>query len=141
MPLSTTVTNVIQVFLASELSSNKLSSLLLEGDLAGFESCILTIANSIYDKIAGLYIQNVSVSREFVNKLRDYAPQKGLYKLSSRWARIQIGTGSYIPYKSWYAEKVDPKVATPSLTGIERHVSLSYWSCIKVYKRVISIVL
>lgn len=131
MPLSTTVTKVIEVFIASELSRQKLSEKLVSGDLAGFESCVLTIANQVYDKIAGLYIQNVSISREFVNKLREYAPQKGLYKLSSRWSKVQIGTGSYISYKSWYAEKVAPKEGTTPPAETERHVSLSYWSCIK----------
>ncbi len=88
MPLSTTVTKVIEVFIASELSRQKLSDKLVSGDLAGFESCVQRIANEIYDKIAGLYIQHVSISREFVNKLRDYAPQKGLYKLSSQCVSV-----------------------------------------------------
>lgn len=131
MPLSTTVTNVIQVLIASELSTNKLTSLLMEGDLQGFESNLLTITNKLYDRIAGLYIQNVSISAEFVNKIRAYGEKNGLKKLSSRWATIQIGTGSYLPYKSWYAEKVEQKGKTSALKGIERHVSLSYWSCIK----------
>ena len=131
MQLSTTVTNVIQVFLRGELSSDKLTEQLMSGDLQGFESSLLTIVNGLYDKIAGTFIQNVSISGEFVNKMRVYAAEKGLYKLSSRWAKVQIGTGSYIPYKSWYAEKVGQKGEIPSPKGIERHVSLSYWSCIK----------
>jgi hypothetical protein len=67
MPLSTTVTKVLEVYIASELSRQKLSEKLVSGDLAGFESCALTIANQVYDKIVGLYIQNVSISEEFVN--------------------------------------------------------------------------
>jgi hypothetical protein len=131
MPLSATVTNVIQVLIASELSSDKLTSLLMEGDLQGFESNLLLLTNKLYDRIAGLYIQNISISAEFVNKIRSYGARNGLSKLSSRWAILQIGTGSYVPYKSWYAEKVEPKGKTTVIKGIERHVSLSYWSCIK----------
>lgn len=125
MKISPSVLKIVKKEIETLLDAKKLSKLLeklLAGDLLGFEEDLYKKTSKLYDKIAKTLIVFVSKKKEFKRKQEDLAKKKGLKKLVSRQANIQLRTGSKIRYQSYYAKKCPEKYKS------ERHLSRLYWS-------------
>lgn len=98
--------------------------LLLSGDLAGFEKELHCLLQELYGEIMRELLQQVGCSGDFRKRLKILGLSLGLSVLKLRQTRLQIGTGQWISYRSYYARRVEDRHQV-----INRHLSHVYWGC------------
>jgi len=99
-------------------------ALLLSGDLLGFEQQLKSLLNELYDGIVQKTLQAVGTSPELKAELEKLAAQNGLGQLKKRTVGLQVATGSWLEFESYYAyQKQDVDYEGT------RHLSLLYWGC------------
>ena len=124
LALESKIQKFIDQHLYYELESGL--DLLMEGQLLGFEKQLRGFVNQVYDKIVETLLRYIGRSAEFRQKLKDLAQRLGLRRLKRREVEVQIGTGSWVRYESYYAydDKSCEEVPT-------RHLSCLYWGCLE----------
>ena len=99
------MTKIKETYENSILKEEELEELLHRGDFYRFENMLLQKMMAIYDATVSYFLEKVSKSVAFNEKLRELANKLGLKKLSNRSVRVQIASGSYVHYTSMYAEQ------------------------------------
>lgn len=100
-------------------------ALLLSGDLAKLEYLLQELILCLYNEIMSDLLQEVGKSSALKNRLKAVGLSLGLSNLKLRTTRIQIGSGHWVIYKSYYAHKVDSGSA-----HYNRQLSHVYWGCV-----------
>ncbi len=122
----TTSTKLAKFFEISNLNRlDHWQELLLSGDMAGFEQELKTLLHQLYGEIMRELLQEVGCSEAFRKQLKAFGLSVGLRSLKLRQTRIQIGTGQWVSYRSYYACE-----ATDGDQGMTRHLSHTYWGCV-----------
>jgi len=99
--------------------------LLMCGDLVGFERELQDILQQLYGEIMTHLLQEVGCSTGFRRRLKILGLSLGLGELKLRRSRLQIGTGQWITYRSYYGcQKADDQQIST------RHLSQIYWGCV-----------
>ncbi len=119
------MTKIKETYENSILKEEELEELLHRGDFYRFENMLLQKMMAIYDATVSYFLEKVSKSVAFNEKLRELANKLGLKKLSNRSVRVQIASGSYVHYTSMYAEQ-----ASDSYKG-DRSLSRLYLAVFK----------
>src|SRR5690606_23884472 len=96
-----------------------------EGDLSGFEQEVQSLLQQLYGAIMKELLQEVGCSRGFKKRLKTLGLSFGLSHLKLRQTRLQIGTGQWIEYRSYYARQ-----AANGYRGVNRQLSHLYWGCV-----------
>ena len=99
--------------------------LLLQGDLGSFERELQSLLQELQGEIMRQLLDEVGSSLAFKNQLEKLASGFGLSRLKLRRTRLQIGTGQWIEYRSYYAHQ--------TLAGyrrVNRQLSHMYWGCV-----------
>ena len=99
--------------------------LLLQGRLYEFESLLFDKIMSLYNSIAGHFIEQISEHSKFHQVQRNKASNLGLKKLETRTASVQLRTGKTIKYESLYAKQ------KPFNYSGSRHMSHVHWDIMK----------
>ena len=100
--------------------------LLEAGELTKVEKELQALLQQIFVSIMGMLLTQVGTSKSFKARLqKEYATQ-GVSDLRQRENRIQLLSGDWVLYKSYYARGVN-KIANLS----SRHLSELYWGCVK----------
>lgn len=99
--------------------------LLLRGDLAGLEQELQVVLQQLYGEIMKHLLQEVGCSSGLRKGLKVLGLSLGLTELKLRRTRLQIATGQWISYRSYYAcqKTGDQRIAS-------RHLSQIYWGCV-----------
>jgi hypothetical protein len=126
--MTLTLTTKVQKFLEESLSFQIETGLelLMAGNMLDFEKQLRQFVNELYDKITATLLRHIGLSSDFRQRLQSLAQRLGLGRLKKREVEIQISTGSWVRFKSYYAyqDKGLEELAT-------RHLSCLYWGCIK----------
>ena len=101
-------------------------NLLLNGELYDFENWLSEKLNGLYNEIMSAILTQIGTSKEFVKKLGKKRCALGLGKLKRRKVKLQIKTGEYIEFESYYAERGRNYTYQGCF-----HLSLVYWHCLK----------
>ena len=96
------------------------------GELEKVEKEIQALLQQIFVVIMGMLLTQVGTSKVFKNKLKKEYGSKGVSDLRQRENRIQLITGDWVYYKSYYARDVNK-----SSNLSTRHLSELYWGCIR----------
>lgn len=99
---------------------------LLTGNLLETERDLQKMFKELYNSTLQDLLNEVGSSKAFKAKLEENYEELGVRDLRLREVRLQIYTGDWISFKSYYARQIDEDITIGS-----RHLSLSYWSCIK----------
>ena len=99
--------------------------LLHNGNLFELEKDLQLLYHDIHSEIMSILLTKVGTSKRFKEKLEQTYEDQGVKDLRQRENSIQLITGKWVTYKSYYARgvKVDYELNT-------RHLSEVYWSCI-----------
>jgi len=126
MMASTTNTKIAKIFEKIILSRvDYWQELLLNGDLDAFEQELQNLLRQLYGEIMRELLREVGCSLAFKKRLQCLALSFGLSSLKLRWTRIQIGTGEWIKYRSYYAHQT-----VAGYRGVNRQLSHVYWGCV-----------
>ena len=120
----TKISEKIEKLLAEKMT--KLKEELLGGNLLETEKELGIIMKELYNTILSDLLNEVGSSKAFKEKLLEEYSEIGISDLRLRTVKIQVSTGDWISYKSYYARQIKEGINLGS-----RHISLSYWSCIK----------
>ncbi len=121
----TTTTKLAKIFETIILSCvDSWKERLLEGDLTGFEQEAQSLLQQLYGEIMKELLREVGCSRGFKKRLKTLGLSLGLSHLKLRQTRLQIGTGQWIGYRSYYARQ-----AVEGYRGVSRQLSHVYWGC------------
>ena len=122
----TTPTKLAKIFETLILSRvTHWQELLMKGDLSGFEEELHRFVQQLYGEIMRHLLEEVGSSRAFKKKLKILGLSMGLSSLKLRHTRIQIGTGEWIEYRSYYAHR-----SLNDNRSINRQLSHLYWGCV-----------
>ena len=122
----TTTTKLAKIFESIILRRvEEWRELLLAGDLAGFEQELQGALRQLYGAIMQQLLNEVGSSRPFKTRLKALGLSLGLRRLKLRSTRIQVGTGQWIEYRSYYAHQ-----AEKGYRGANRQLSHVYWGCV-----------
>ncbi len=125
--ISTTLDSEINNFNTKlEKEKVQLINKLLTGDLLEFEKTLFGQVTQLYDNLVSTLLNVVSTHPEMKDVLQDFGGKNGLSKLELRETGLQLCTGTTIKIPSYYAKESKFK----SYKGT-RHLSLSYWGCLK----------
>ena len=102
------------------------AKMLLSGKLYDFEQWLNEQTQEIYKEILSEILTQIGTSVEFMKILGKQRCALGLGRLKRKRVKIQIRTGEYIEYISYYAERG----GNISYSGTF-HLSLLYWHCLK----------
>lgn len=132
----TTTVKLAKIFESILLSRvEEWRELLLAGDLSGFERELHSALMQLYGATMRQLLEEVGSSHAFKGRLKALGLCLGLSQLKLRHTRIQIGTGQWIEYRSYYACQ-----AEESSLGAKRQLSHVYWGCVdKASPRYLSI--
>ena len=121
------MTNILKK-IESELSQKieELKEDLLSGNLLEAEKELQKVMKNMYNSVMGELLTEVGKSKELKAKLTEEYKSLGVSDLRLRDVRIQIFTGDWVNFKSYYARQIEAGTNLGS-----RHLSLSYWSCLK----------
>ena len=121
------MTNILKK-IESELSPKieELKEDLLSGNLLEAEKELQKVMKNMYNSVMGELLTEVGKSKELKAKLTEEYKSLGVSDLRLRDVRIQIFTGDWVNFKSYYARQIEAGTNLGS-----RHLSLSYWSCLK----------
>lgn len=121
------MTNILKK-IESELSPKieELKEDLLSGNLLEAEKELQKVMKNMYNCVMGELLTEVGKSKELKAKLTEEYKSLGVSDLRLRDVRIQIFTGDWVNFKSYYARQIEADTNLGS-----RHLSLSYWSCLK----------
>ena len=121
----TTTTKLAKIFETIILSCvDSWKERLLGGDLTGFEQVAQSLLQQLYGEIMKELLREVGCSRGFKKRLKTLGLSLGLSHLKLRQTRLQIGTGQWIGYRSYYARQ-----AVEGYRGVSRQLSHVYWGC------------
>lgn len=125
MSLTTTakIIKIIETMLENRLSTWEKQ--LHEGDLAGVETDLRDFLRELYRIIMQHLFDEIGSSNRFKNRLLVLGLRLGLSDLRLRQVRLQIGTGDWLTYKSYYAYQSNGHNQVDT-----RHLSQLYWGCI-----------
>jgi len=122
----TTTTKLAKIFETMILSRvDHWRELLLNGELAAFEEELKSLLQQLYGAIMQGLLQEAGCSRAFKKRLKTLGLSLGLSHLKLRQTRVQIGTGQWIKYRSYYARQ-----AMDGYRGVSRQLSHVYWGCV-----------
>lgn len=122
----TTSTKIGKIFESIILSRlDHWQELLLNGDLASLEQELQGLLQQLYGEIMGHLLEETGCSGAFKKRLQILGMSLGLSSLKLRQTRIQIGTGQWIEYRSYYAHQVKGGHAE-----VNRQLSHVYWGCV-----------
>lgn len=99
---------------------------LLEGDMLKAESRVQAVTQSLNEALMTKSLNEVGTSMAFKDKLKAHYSKQPLKKLSLRATRVQLSTGVWVSYKSYYAKEVGSAFSLG-----RRHLSHCYWGTIK----------
>ena len=121
------MTNILKK-IESELSPKieELKQDLLSGNLLEAEKELQNVMKNMYNCVMGELLTEVGRSKEFKANLTEEYKSFGVSDLRLRDVRVQIITGDWVKFKSYYARQIEEESELGS-----RHLSLSYWSCLK----------
>jgi len=102
---------------------------LLSGDLSSVELSLRSSLQQVHDGVMQILLNDVGQSDELADRLKDFGGKLGAKDLKLREVRLQLGTGNWIRYKSYYATRLEPSEKGVELAS--RHLSLMYWGCLK----------
>lgn len=100
--------------------------LLEEGKLLEVEEAVQLLLRELFVKIMGYLLTEAGTSSKFKKKLEGSYKEQGVGQLRQRKNRIQLITGDWVSYKSYYARSV-----SKGTTLATRHLSELYWGCVK----------
>lgn len=122
----TTTTKLAKIFESIVLSRvEEWRELLLAGDFAAFEQEVQSLLRQLHGEIMRELLGEVGSSQAFKNKLKALGLSFGLSRLKLRSTRIQVGTGQWVDYRSYYAHEVKK-----GYRGANRQLSHVYWGCV-----------
>jgi hypothetical protein len=122
----TTSTKLAKIFETIILSRVEYwRELLLSGDLARFEQEVQGLLQQLHGEIMRQLLEEVGISQAFKKQLKILGLSFGLSHLKLRRTRIQIGTGQWIEYRSYYAHQ-----AQNGYGEVNRQLSHLYWGCV-----------
>lgn len=122
----TTTTKLAKIFETIILSRvDHWEELLLKGDLAGYEQELHSLQQQLYGEITEHLLNKVGTSLAFKKRLKILGLSFGLSRLKLRRTRIQVGTGQWIEYRSYYAHQVEDQPR-----AVNRQLSQVYWGCV-----------
>ena len=102
----TTTTKLAKIFETTILSRvDHWATCLLRGDLGAFEQELQSLLRGLQGQIMRQLLGEVGSSLAFKNQLQKLALRFGLSRLKLRRTRLQIGTGQWIEYRSYYAHQ------------------------------------
>src|SRR5690606_32069269 len=96
--------------------------LLLSGNLSDFEKELHSLLLELYGEIMKELLNEVGRSSALKARLQALGASLGMSGLKLRSARVQIGTGQWIEYSSYYARR-----AAAGSSNTSRHLSGLYW--------------
>ncbi|MCP3929515.1 MAG: hypothetical protein GY705_10480 [Bacteroidetes bacterium] len=125
MPLTTTtkIVKIIKTMLENRLSSWE--EQLDAGDLTGVETDLRDFLHELHRIIMQHLLEKVGSSNRFKKRLLLLGLRLGMSDFRLRQVRLQIGTGDWVTYKSYYAYEV-----SSHYQGNTRHLSHLYWGCV-----------
>lgn len=122
----TTTTKIAKIFETIILSRvEHWKEQLLNGDLAGYEQELQGLLQQLYGEIMRQLLEEVGCSQKLKKQLKILALSLGLSSLKLRRTRLQIGTGEWIEYRSYYAHQT-----VGGYPGVNRQLSHMYWGCV-----------
>jgi len=122
----TTTTKLAKIFETIILSRvDDWKECLLQGDLGAFEQELQSLLQGLQGEIMGQLLDEVGSSPAFKNQLQKLALRSGLSRLKLRQTRLQIGTGQWIEYRSYYAHQT-----INGYRNVNRQLSHMYWGCV-----------
>lgn len=101
-------------------------SLLADGHLSEVEQELQIELQDIHEQLMSEMLTEVGTSKEFKKKLEDTYKESGVKDLRQRTNRIQLLTGGWVIYKSFYARQIGKSSDLST-----RHLSELYWGCVK----------
>lgn len=121
--MAPTLCTKIEKFFEEELAGQLENwiGLIIDGQLLDFEQLLRQFVNGVYDKITSALLKAIGPSPCFRQRLKAFGKPLGLRRLKKRKVSLQIGTGSWVEFESYYAY-VDKKQQPLE----SRHVSLLY---------------
>ena len=102
-----------------------LKKMLEEGELLETERLFGQDLQEFYDVVMSFLLTEVGSSEAFKNILSDHYSSHEIGDLRLRDTRVQLQTGSWGTYKSYYARSISADSDLPT-----RHLSKVYWSCL-----------
>ena len=102
-----------------------LKKMLQEGELLEVERLFGQDLREFYDVMMSFLLTEVGSSEAFKNILSDHYSSHEIGDLRLRETRVQLQTGSWVNYKSYYARSISANSDLPT-----RHLSKVYWSCL-----------
>jgi len=97
--------------------------LLLEGNLYETELNLQTILNEFHDELMAFLLEEIGSSAELKARLQKLGQSRGMGKFRERETKLQLCTGTWVRYRSFYAERVSRRHEGT------RHMSHLYWNC------------
>ncbi|MEZ4887546.1 MAG: hypothetical protein R3E32_22630 [Chitinophagales bacterium] len=122
MDISPSVTKVLKKEFNDLLASENWLDMLVNGELYNFEEKLHGSLLGLYDKMCKVLILYISQQEIFLSKQKALAQTKNLKKLTLRFTKLQLRTGTRIRYRSLYAKKI------PVDYQEQRHLSDLYWN-------------
>ena len=122
MDISLSITKILKKEFNDILTKEAWLEMLINGKLYDFEEKLYASLLSLYDKISEVLIEYLSTQEIFLKKQKELAKTKGFKKLSLRFTKLQLRTGTRLRYRSLYAKKV------PTDYQGQRHLSHLYWN-------------
>jgi len=122
----TTTTKIVKII--KTMLENRISiweKQLHAGDMTGVETDLRDFLHELHRIIMEHLVNKVGSSNRFKTQLLSLGLRLGLSDLRLREVRLQIATGGWIRYKSYYAYEV-----SPLYQGNTRHLSHLYWGCV-----------
>jgi len=116
----TKIANIFATIIIARIDCWK--AMLLEGGLSSFEQELHGLLQELHGEIMKELLNEVGCSPAFKTRLKALGASLGLSRLKLRPARVQIGTGQWIAYKSYYAHR-----AVGVASQANRHLSGLYW--------------
>lgn len=108
------------------LHLEKWKELLICGELSHVENQLQLLIVDLYNEIMTHLLQEVGRSITLKKRLEILGLSLGLSCLKLRTTRIQIGTGHWVKYRSYYAHQV----VDQDSVSINRQLSQVYWGCV-----------
>lgn len=122
----TTRTKVVKIFETLILDKvENFKALLLNGDLSKLEEELHKLLIELYNEIMSHLLNEVGRSVALKEKLKAVGLSLGLSNLKLRKNRLQISTGYWVSYESYYAHQVNKQGVS-----VNRQLSHVYWGCL-----------
>ena len=107
---------------------------LLSGEFQEFENKLSEYCTDLYNQIASIIVATTIESTELKQIARIIGQKKGLAELRKKETKVQLKTGYFIKFYSWYASRTQPKRKTKQKRGPNGsgyYPLLEYWGCIQ----------